>query len=199
MAKKSEFVKCWTPNFRVSFPALDEPKLGPDGTGEPKYSVRCLVPKNCTGKDAELLKKLREECKNSALKFWEVDDPAKLPKALKKPIKDGDESEYEGEHGYWVFNARTTQRPGVVDAKCRDLSKEEIKDQVYAGCWARATVLVGSTDRAGSKCVFLILSNLQKIKDDTPFGNRRKASEEFEAVEFSEAGEEFTGAEDEGF
>ena len=192
-AKKCDFVKVMTPMFRVSFPALDKPALGPDGTGEEKYGVRCLVPKTLTGKDAELMEGLKAACVTVATDFF---GKGNIPKNLKKPIKDGDEGDTEYERGYWAFSAKTAYKPGVVDEKCRELTDDEIKEKVYPGCWARATVLVGATDRAGNKCVYMILSNLQKVRDDKPFGNRKKASDDFSPVEYAEAANDFKGDKD---
>ena len=191
--KKCEFIKVMTPMFRASFPALDAPKKGPDETGEEKYGVRCLVPKTIEGKDLELMNALQAACKKAATDFF---GEGNIPKSLKKPIRDGDAEENVHEKGYWAFTARSAYKPGVVDAKCRELTDEEIRDQVYPGCWARATILVGVSERAGNKCVYLVLSNLQKVRDDKPFGNRKKATDDFSPVSYTEAGEDFKGEDD---
>lgn len=188
MAKKPTYVKMMTPPFRLSFPNLFEPKLGPDGAGTPKYSIRMLFPKSATGKDAEMLKAIRDQCAKAAVEFWD----GKVPEDLKKPLKDGDKSDKESERGHWVMNARTTTKPGVVNARCIELTtKEEIERQLYAGCWARATVLVGANAQYGSKYVHLILNNIQFLKDDEPFTGRQSASDEFQPVEYSPQGADF--------
>jgi hypothetical protein len=194
--KKCDFIKCTTPPFRVSFPALHEPKRGPDGTGELKYSVRMLFPKEMGESDAKLFKTIVDACGTVANQFW---GEGKHPKNLKKPRKDGDDSDYANEKGHWILNARTTQKVGVVDQKRRELIDEEIKEKLYAGCWARATILVGATNKAGNNAVYLILQNVQFLRDDSAFGNRKKAVDDFEAVEFSEGAEDFKEGDEGGF
>ena len=192
--KKSVYVKYMTPPFRASFPALHEPKLGPDGTGKPKYSVRMMFPKEAESKDKEMLAKIRASVKDSALKYWD----GKIPVNLKKPFKDGDtESDHDGDKGYMIASARTDKKPGVVDARNIPIeSPEAIQEKIYPGCWCRATILVGATETGGSKCVHFILQNLQKLKDGERFDNRVAATEEFEPVEFSEEQEDFADEKD---
>lgn len=191
--KKFKFEKFYTPEFRLSFPALDEPKLGPDGTGEPKYSVRMLIPKDATGKNAELMAKIREGAKQAAISFW----GDKIPANVKRPIKNGDEANasgqtFEQEAGMWVMNARTNQKVGCVDEKNRLIDDPKaIREKFYAGAWARATVLIGASKKAGNPAVYLILQNIQFLRDDTPFGGRKKATDEFEPVVFDETTEDF--------
>lgn len=189
MAKKSEYVKMMTPPFRVSFPNLAEPRPGPGGTGDSKFGIKMLFPKNATGKDAEMLSDIRKVCKEVAVKYW----GEKLPVNLKKPFRDGDtESDYPEDAGFWIASARTTKKPGIVDQRLIEIKdKDEIESKIYGGCWARATIAIGATEAGGSKCVHFILQNLQKLKDDNSFGSRKAATEEFEAVEFSEAQNDF--------
>lgn len=190
MAKgKTQYVKMLTPPFRISYPFLTEPQTGPGGAGTPKFSCQMLFPKNATGKDAELLKSLRECAKHQAMQFW----PEKIPVNLKKPFKDGDtESDNSSHKGYVVANARTTQKPGVVNQQNQLLNDEQIARDIYPGCWCRASVLVGAGDNFGANYVHLILQNIQKLKDDEPFVSKKDASGDFEPVEFSPAQSEFS-------
>jgi hypothetical protein len=195
--KKSEYKKFWTPEFRASFPALDEPKLGPDQTGEAKYSVRMLFPKEMNEENAKLFAMLRKGTQQAAIDYWGADA---IPKNLKKPLKDGDaDSDYDNEKGFWIMNARTNQKIEVVDERCRLLTKEEIKDKVYAGCWCRATVAVGATEKAGNKAVHLVLNNVQFLRDDKPFGNRKRATDDFKPVVFSDGENDFKSDDEDGF
>jgi hypothetical protein len=128
---------------------------------------------------------LKKICAEVANAFW----PEGLPKNLKKPFRDGDtDTEYAEDKGMHVASARTTKKPGIVDGSNREItSKEEIEERIYAGCWCRATIAIGATE-TGSKCVHFCLNNLQKLKDDTKFGNRKSAKEEFETVDGFEDG-----------
>lgn len=191
---KAKLEKYWTPAFRVSFPCLDEKKLGPDGTGEPKFSVRMIMPKDMTGKDAELFSKMRAGVKKAAVDFWGEDS---IPKNVKKPIKDGNEPNNNGktfdqEKDMWVASARTNQNIGVVNERNQPVTDPKaIRELLYPGCWARATVLIGAGAKAGNSWVNLMLCNIQKLRDDQPFGNRAKATDEFEPVVFDETTEDF--------
>lgn len=199
MAKK-EYVKVMTPAFRISFPNISEAKAI-NGQGDPKFGMKMLFPKDVNQVPQEFradynekLANMRTVCKNVAMKFWEN----KLPANLKKPFHDGDtESEYPEDSGHWYASARTTKKPGVVDGRNHEYKeKNAIDDLIYGGCWCRATVAIGATETGGSKCVHFVLNNIQKLKDDSPFGNRKAATEEFEQVDFSEVQDDF---EDEGF
>lgn len=188
MATKSEYIKIMTPAFRISFPNLAEARTV-NNQGTPKFGMKMLFPKNATGKDKELLDNMRNVCKDVAMKYWEN----KIPSNLKKPFHDGDtESDYPEDLGYWYASARTTKKPGIVDGKNYEYkTKEEIEKLIYAGCWCRATLAIGATETGGSKCVHLVLNNVQKLKDDAPFGNRKSAVEEFDVVDFSETAADF--------
>ena len=197
MAKKVEFIKCLTPAFRVSFPFLTEARTGLDGNSKPKYSVKMLFPKQMEAADAAKMKAIYDACAKVATEFW----GPKLPATLKKPFRDGDtESDMPEDTGFKIATARTMYKPGVVDKRNVEVTDDDsIKNVLYAGCWARATILVGATDTAGSKCVYFILQNIQKLRDDDKFGNRVDASTDFEPVEFGDAESDFADATESSF
>jgi len=197
MAAKSEYKKIMTPAFRVSFPHLAEPMPGPDG-GIAKFAVKMLFPKSEKDVPEKLrnlpgsatIAEIKKLCADVATAYWKDG----LPKTLKKPFRDGDtETEYAEDKGMLVASARTTKKPGIINGANREMTtKEEIEERFYAGCWARATIAVGATETGGNRCVHFVLNNLQKLKDDAKFGNRKSAKEEFETVagfEDSSAGE----------
>jgi hypothetical protein len=185
MVKKSVYTKFMTPKFRISYPHLIEPQLGPDGTGTPKYGLKMMFPKEGMDQEDKLLfQKLREGSKKAAIDYW--GDP--LPKNLKKPLKDGDaDSDREEDKGFWYASARSKDKPGVVSAQClKIIDPDEIKNMIYPGCWCRATIAVGATEQGGSKCVHFILNNIQFVKDDTRLDGRTSADRDFEPVSFAE-------------
>lgn len=191
---KSEYIRVMTPPFRISFPNLTVPRPGPNGEGEPKYSIKMLFPKDMQGADKDAMQKIRDTCAFVAKNKW----PEGLPKGLKKPIHDGDaESEYPEDAGCWYASARSTQKPGIVDARNIEIQDDRrIEQMIYPGCWCRATIAIGAAER-GSKCVHFILGNIQKIRDDASFSPRKAATEEFEALEHSEAQADFADDQDE--
>lgn len=172
MAGKVEYKPYVTPPFRVSYPHLAEPSA--QQGSDPKFSIRMLWPKDSTD-----LKPLRDLCAQAARECW----GDKIPNSVKRPIKDGDESDYENEAGYWCASARSKYRCGVVGGDLREYSPEEIVDKIYPGCWARAKILVGAGEHSGSKYVHFVLQSVQKIRDDESFVTRRSAANDFDAVD----------------
>lgn len=163
-----ELKKCMTPEFRVSFPAILEPKSFKGN--EPKYSLAMIFPK---GTD---IKELKRAAFNAAVESWGPKD--KWPKNLRWPWRDGD-VDREGTPGYEnsVFVAATSkQRPGLIDRHKKPILTEEI---FYAGCYARASLIAFSYDNTGNRGVSFALQNVQKLKDGEKFGGRRNAEDDF--------------------
>ena len=71
-------------------------------------------------------------------------------------------------------------KPGVVDQNVQPIIEAE---EMYAGCYARATLTAYAFDTAGNRGVAFGLQNIQKIRDGEPFTGREKAEDEFEAIE----------------
>ena len=165
--------KITTPEFRVSFPAVFKPKSF-EGQ-EPKFSIVMLFDK----KNKEKLAALNEAIKLAATEKWGA-DKAKWPKNLKTPIRDGDEKELDGYAGHYFVTASSKQRPGLVDNKLNPILGE---DEFYAGCYARATLQAFAYDTAVNKGVSFGLQNIQKLRDGDSFTGRRKAEDDFEAVD----------------
>lgn len=173
---KPKAIKVTTPKFRLSFPNLDQPR-GFEGQ-EPKYSITMLFPKDT---DMSWLKNKVVECVTARF----GPDKTKWPKGLKNPIRDGDEQEspLKGYEGHYFVAARSKDKPGVVDAKCNDII--DVRTEVYAGCYARATIALYYYDKAGNKGVGIALNNVQKLGDGEPFSGKRDAKSDFDAVEGS--------------
>jgi hypothetical protein len=186
--ERVKYEKVWTPTARICWPHLDAPWGGPRNDSEPKYCATFLIPKNVQGKDAELLKTMREKCDLVTKKTW----PEKLPANLKRLFKDGDEMDLAECKGHWVFTARTKEKPGVVTrANVEVKEPEKIKELIYPGCWVRATVAIGANEFSGSKYQHALLNNLQFVRDDARFDGKAAATSEFEALETSETQEDF--------
>lgn len=165
--------KVLTPKFRVSFPEVFEAKAF-DENSKPKYSVTMLFEE---GADLSEIEAIIEEA--IVEKFGK-----NVPKNLIRPIMDQGEKEYDGyEAGSMFARASSNSRPGVVDgAKVRITDPE----QLYAGCYARATVTAYAYGGAGSKFkpgVALGLGNVQKLAEGEPLGGRTSPEEDFDAVE----------------
>lgn len=176
---KPKALKVTTPKFRLSFPNLDQPR-GFEGQ-EPKYGITMLFPKDS---DMSWIKTKMQEC--MIAKFGA--DKSKWPKGLRNPIRDGDEqtSPMKGYEGHFFLKASSKEKPGCVDSKCNDII--DVRSDLYAGCYARATVALSYYDKAGNKGIGVWLNNVQKLGEGEPFGGKRDAKKDFEPVE-SEPGE----------
>lgn len=173
-ADKPKAIKVTTPKFRVSFPHLHEP-AGMEGQ-EKKYSIVMLFAKDS---DMSWAKNAINQCMTERFGA----DKAKWPKGIKNPIRDGDakESPMAGYQGAYFLTARSKDKPGVVDAKCQDII--DVRNEVYAGCYARCTCAFYYYDKAGNKGIGIALNNVQKLADGEKFSGKADAKSEFSPVE----------------
>lgn len=89
----------------------------------------------------------------------------------------------------YFLNANSTQKPGIVD---KDLNEILDPDEVYSGCWGRASINFYAFNTNGNKGVGVGLNNIQKLKDDTRLGAARASAE-------SDFGDGFEDDEDDDF
>lgn len=184
MAKK-EVVKVLTPTFRVSFPAVFQPKKAGD-SGKLKYSVSALFrtvadpaqPEWPVVNEAEF-KALRDLATAAAMEKWGT-DRSKWPTNLQSPFRDGKEKDYDGYGEGVVFcTIASDYRPGLVDGQLKEIIDPK---EFYGGCFARAKVNAYAWSYMGKNGVSLSLWHLQKVKDGKPFGGGGDASKEFDAL-----------------
>lgn len=209
---KREIKKYTTPVFRLSFPHLFvAQKMSDDDNSTPKFGCQAIwTPSKFTPAEKEQWKKilsaLDDASKAAFKKPWK-----ELPANVKRGLRNGNEK--EGLEGYGEgtrFASLTSKmRPGVVsitkddDGNYIKISPDEGNaDEIYPGCYCRATVTVYSYDNKG-KGVAIGLRNIQKIKDGARLDSRVDANEDFDE-EVDSAwldSEESTGgdAEDEDF
>ena len=165
-------IKVITPQFRASYLTVFTPREDPNGNM--KYSVSMLFPKDTDLSD------IKAAIKQAATEKFGADE-AKWPKALKNPIKDGDEKpEGDPGRGCWIINASSneTHPPGIVDERVQPILDQK---DFYSGCYARASISVYGYDNV-SKGVGVGLLNVQKIKDGDPLGGvASKAEDDFAA------------------
>jgi len=149
--------KIVTPEFRVSFPALFEAK-GFEGQN-PKYKVNMLFSKST---DLSSLKKLAND---AVLLKWP--NKEKRPTNIRSPFRDGDKDKAD-QDGYQdcIFVAATSKmKPGVVDADMNPILDE---GEMYAGCYARASITAYAYDTMGNVGVAFGLQHVQKMRDGEP-------------------------------
>ena len=173
-----------TPEFRVSYPVLFEPKKN-DLNGKMEYGVVAVFK---PGTDLSPLNKAITELLTE--KFGT--DKAKWPKPMRNPIRKCEEKEKDGklpdgyEAGGHFITLKATQRPGLVDENVAAIIDQT---QFYAGCWARAQVNPYFYDQKGNKGVSFGLNNVQKLRDDKALGNRMRAEDAFQPVAGASGGD----------
>ena len=143
---KEKNSKITTPVFRVSFPAVFQPKAPMNGqTGDSKYSITMLF--DVSKAD---LTPMKNAVRAAVIAKWGPDQ-AKWPKGLRMPFRKGEEKDYEGYGPGVVFvSATSKQKPGLVD---QDVQPIIDPSEFYGGCYARATVNAFAYNRAGNKGV----------------------------------------------
>lgn len=131
-----------------------------------KYSVCLLIPKE----DKATIKKIKAAIDAAVQDGISSKWGGKKPANLKQPLRDGDAEradeapEYEG---MYFLNCNSTQKPGIVD---KDLNEILDPDEVYSGCWGRASINFFPFNTNGNKGVGVGLNNIQKLKDDDRLG-----------------------------
>lgn len=170
-----------TPEFRLSFPHLFVPvatdKNKPD---DKKYTMSMLF---AAGVDVSALKKAAAA---AAKETW----GDSIPKNLKSPFLDAGKYEYEGyAEGMVLVRPTSKQKPNVVGPRkdpTTDTFPRLSEENIYPGCYCRATVRAFTYNRPDSKGVSFGIQNVQFIRDGEPLGGRRKPEDEFTAVEGAE-------------
>jgi len=164
--------KVITGKVRFSYANVHEPRALAEGE-EATYSVALLIDKE----DEKTIAKI-EKAVDAAIKEG-ADKLKKTPKnKIKLPLRDGDEDKPDDENyqGKLFVNAKTRQKPQIVD---KDLDPIIDKADFYSGCYGRASVIFYAFDMNGNKGVACLLQNLQKLEDGEPFGGQSKAEDDF--------------------
>lgn len=169
--------KVITGEVRLSYAHLWEPATAP-GSTEPKYSVSLLIPK----KDKVTLTKI-----NKAIELIKNSDAAKtkwggkVPSNLKLPLRDGDVDRPDDDNyaGHFFINANAKTKPGIVDIKAMPIMNQ---DEVYSGCFGRASITFYAYNSNGSKGIAAGLNHIMKTKEGDPLGGRSTAESDFAEV-----------------
>lgn len=175
MPKKQTENKVMTPEFRLCFPALFEPKsFDTSQNANAKYSMVMVFPKSAD------IRALKEAAATAILAKWP--DKASRPKNLKSPFRDGGEKEdWEGFGPETIFiTASTKSPPGIVDQKRQPIIDSK---EIYAGCYCRATLVPWAYDKAGNRGVSFWINNVQKLRDGESLSGRVAAANDFDATE----------------
>lgn len=198
--------KVQTPEFRVSFPHLREPKAFKNKKGEeskPKFSIAMLFDKKTD------LSKMKEAAMNAAIEEWGSKEEIPRDRDGKICIdwgfRDGskEKPDMDGYKGTIFVNAKAKpgNRPTVLDRKKNEIVGEDIDDQLYAGCYARAILIAYAYDMGKEQGIGWSLQHVQKLRDGEKFSGKPAAEKEFDDVEDDEGDKEsdYSDDDDMGF
>lgn len=169
---------------KVRFSYVNVFKSKSFGNGQDaKYSICLLIPKE----DQATLKKIKtaidEVIDEGISSKWN----GKKPSSLKLPLRDGDEERAEDSpeyEGMYFINANSIQKPGIVDRDCNEIIDPE---EVYSGCWGRASINFFAFNSNGNRGVGVGLNHIQKLEDGERLGGSRAAAEDDFSNPFEEA------------
>lgn len=165
--------KVVTGKVRFSYLHVWEPKAIDEGQ-DPKYSVSIIIPKT----DKATIKKIQDAIKAATEQGKANKFGGKVPANLKTPLRDGDEERPDDEayQGCYFMNASSKTRPGLVDANVNKILDQE---ELYSGCFGRASVNFYAFNTSGNKGIACGLNNLQKLEDGDYLGGRASAESDF--------------------
>jgi hypothetical protein len=171
--KKSPATKVRTGLVRFSYLNAFRPTAMEEG-GVLKYSVSLIIPK----KDKAQLKEIQAAI-NAAKENDKGKWDGKIPAKLRNPLRDGDEDRPEDPNyaNCYFITASSTTKPGIVDKDRNPITDE---DEIYSGCYGRATINFFGYKAKGNIGIGAGLQNLQKIKDGERLGGRANAEDDFD-------------------
>lgn len=176
--------KVITNKVRFSYLHVFEPTAIDEGQDK-KYSVSLIIPKS----DKETIKKINKAIE-AAKEAGKAKFNGKIPANLKTPLRDGDEERPEDEayEGAYFINANAKTKPGLVKKGDMGLVRIEDPEELYSGCFGRASITFYAFNTSGNKGIACGLNNLMKLEDGESLGGRVSAESDF--AEFAEGSED---------
>lgn len=173
MKNEMQLTKVVTGLVRLSYLHIWQPKAITEGQ-DPKYSASIIIPKS----DKKTLKKIKAAIEHAKEQGKNNKFGGKIPAGLKTPLRDGDEERPEDEayENSYFINANSKTAPGVVDL---NLNKIMDQEEVYSGCYGRASVNFYPFNTNGNKGIACGLGNIMKVKDGEPLGGRSAPEVDF--------------------
>ena len=178
MVNEVVLTKVVTGEVRFSYLHVWEPTAIEEGQ-EKKYSVSLIIPKSDKATLARLNKAIEAAKEAGKAKLG-----GKIPANLKTPLRDGDieRPDDDAYAGAMFLNSNCKTKPGVVD---KNLNPIMSQDELYSGCYGRASVTFYAFNTSGNKGIACGLNNLMKLKDGESLGGRSTAESDF--AEFASA------------
>ena len=167
--------KVVTGKVRFSYVNIFEPRASEDGSPA-RYGLTLLIPKSDTA-TLSAIKKAMEEAREN---FCRRNGANSIPVKYNHTLHDGDGTRDSGEtypeecHGHYVIAVNSKQKPVIVDRNGQQILDAE---EVYSGCYGRASINFYGYNRNGKKGVSAGLLAVQKLADGEPFGTRGSASD----------------------
>ena len=161
-------------NVRLSFPALWQPRVGPDANSKPSYQASFILDKK---ENAAEIEKVRAVITGIVKESFKGKQPPKicLRDGSEKPDVDG-----YGD-GVMFISARSDKKPEVVGRTMAKIIESDNK--VYAGCVVNATVRLWAQDNNYGKRINAHLRAIQFVRDGAAFGEGAiDVSKEFTAL-----------------
>lgn len=173
-----QLTKVITGKVRFSYLHVYEPTAIEDGQ-EKKYSVSLIIPKKDKATVAAINKAIEAAKEAGKAKFG-----GKIPNNLKTPLRDGDEERPDDEayEGAFFLNANCKTKPGLVNKNLQPIMDQ---DELYSGCYGRASVTFYAFNTSGNKGIACGLNNLMKLEDGDNLGGRSTAEADF--ADFAQA------------
>jgi len=172
MAKQTKSkTKVITGKVRFSYLNVFEPRAI-DENAEAKYSASIIIPKS----DKKTIKAIQEAIQEALEEGKEKKFGGKTPSNFKNPLRDGDEDR-EDDEAYadcYFVNANSARQPGLVDESVQAIIDQ---DEIYSGCYGRASLNFYAYNVSGNKGVAVGLNNIQKLEDGEPLGGTRATAE----------------------
>ena len=175
MEKKNN-TKVVTGTVRLSYEHVWEPAS--INGGEEKYSASLIIPKSDKATVNAIQKAVDTAIEEGLAKFG-----GKKPNkaAIKLPLRDGDvEREDEAYQNSFFVNANSRTAPQIVDRSVQPILD---RNEVYSGCYIRASISFYAFNSTGNKGIACGLNNIQKIRDGEPLGGHANAADDFTTVE----------------
>ena len=180
MATNAPSTKVVTDPVRLAFVNLFEPRAGQEGQA-PRYSVCLMIPKD----DAKNIRKIKAAQK-AAAEAGKAKFGGKIPPNLKTTLRDADDEmdmekypEFEG-HLFMNIGSSEAYPPSIVDTRVNPIID---RGEVYSGMWARVSMNAFAFNTQGNKGISFGMNHVQKVRDDEPFGNVSRASDDFDVMD----------------
>jgi hypothetical protein len=157
-----------------------------DEPGKERFSLTLLFDhKNMSAEQMELLKTMKAEAEKLCRAKFGAGLGERCPESgvfLSNPFRQSEAKPKHYPPGMVFVKFSSKTAPNVVDGRKRAIT--EASGDFYAGCWAHVSYSVYTFDVKGNKGVAFGLNNVQKIRDDEPFGAARTTAEDdFDAVD----------------